>query len=203
MSVVATGTQAAESIAADIAARGYSLAPRFVDGSELGALRAECLRVHRAAQFRPAGVGKSAQRLPAIRADEISWLDLARPTPAVAAAMRRFEALRLALNRTLYLGLFELECQFAHYRAGAAYRRHRDQFSADSGRRLSCVLYLNATWTAADGGALRIYLDASEASIDILPQGGTLACFLSERFEHEVLPASRDRWSLAGWFRTR
>jgi SM-20-related protein len=203
MSIVTPAAQVAESIAADIAARGYSLAPRFVDGSELDALRAECLRSHLAGQFRPAGVGRSAQRLPATRADETLWLDLAQPPPAVAPAMLRFEALRLALNRTLYLGLFELECQFAHYRPGAAYRRHRDQFPGDSGRRLSCVLYLNDVWTAADGGALRIYLDAPEGSIDILPQGGTLACFLSERFEHEVLPAARDRWSLAGWFRTR
>jgi SM-20-related protein len=198
-----SAAQTAEAIAADIAARGYALVPRFLDGSELNALRAECLRSHHAGQFRPAGVGKPATRLPAIRADEILWLDLAQPAPAIAAAMLRFEALRLVLNRTLYLGLFELECQFAHYRAGAAYRRHCDQISGDPGRRLSCVLYLNDTWTLADGGALRLYLDAPETSVDILPQGGTLACFLSERFEHEVLPAARDRWSLAGWFRTR
>jgi SM-20-related protein len=28
-------------------------------------------------------------------------------------------------------------------------------------------------------------------------------CFLSERFEHEVLPATRERLSIAGWFRRR
>jgi len=203
MSVVTAAAQAAESIAADIAARGYSFAGQFLAEPELHALRAECLRLHAAGEFRPAAVGKSAQRLPAVRADEIAWLDLAQSTPAVAAAMRRFEALRLALNRMLYLGLFELECQFAHYRAGAAYRRHRDQFPGDSTRRLSCVFYLNEAWTAADGGALRIHLEAQEDNVDILPEGGTLACFLSDRFEHEVLPAARDRWSLAGWFRTR
>lgn len=30
---------------------------------------------------------------------------------------------------------------------------------------------------------------------------GTLVVFLSEEFEHEVLPAKRDRYSIAGWFR--
>jgi len=28
-------------------------------------------------------------------------------------------------------------------------------------------------------------------------------CFLSERFEHEVLPAKRERVALTGWFRRR
>jgi SM-20-related protein len=38
---------------------------------------------------------------------------------------------------------------------------------------------------------------------DIVPHGGTLVVFLSERFEHEVLPTARARVSLAGWFRRR
>jgi SM-20-related protein len=39
--------------------------------------------------------------------------------------------------------------------------------------------------------------------MDVLPQGGRLLTFLSERFEHEVLPAHRERISLTGWFRRR
>ena len=38
---------------------------------------------------------------------------------------------------------------------------------------------------------------------DVLPEGGTLVCFLSQRFWHEVLPARRERLSLTGWFRGR
>jgi SM-20-related protein len=38
---------------------------------------------------------------------------------------------------------------------------------------------------------------------DVLPVAGTLVCFLSDRFEHEVLPATRERLSLTGWFRRR
>ncbi|MGH8629269.1 MAG: 2OG-Fe(II) oxygenase [Burkholderiales bacterium] len=203
MSAAAEAARAAESIAADIASRGYSVAQQFLQRPHLRALRTECLRLHAAGGFRPAGVGKSAQRLPQIRADEIAWLDTGRSAPAVTAATRRFEGLRVALNRALCLGLFEFECHFAHYSPGAAYWRHRDQFPGDSSRRLSCVLYLNDAWAAVDGGALRIHLDPPERNVDILPQGGVLVCFLSERFEHEVLPAGRDRWSVAGWFRTR
>jgi SM-20-related protein len=72
----------------------------------------------------------------------------------------------------------------------------------DDARVLSCVLYLNETWTAEDGGALRLHLPGAE-TCDVLPVGGTLACFLSERFEHEVMPATRKRLSIAGWFKRR
>ncbi|WP_255856521.1 2OG-Fe(II) oxygenase [Marinobacterium rhizophilum] len=33
------------------------------------------------------------------------------------------------------------------------------------------------------------------------PCYGTLVVFLSDRFPHEVLPARRQRLSLAGWYR--
>jgi SM-20-related protein len=67
------------------------------------------------------------------------------------------------------------------------------------------VLYLNEDWARDDGGELRLHLDAAEAGKiqDVLPVGGTLVLFLSEHFAHEVLPANRERLSLAGWFRTR
>jgi SM-20-related protein len=40
-------------------------------------------------------------------------------------------------------------------------------------------------------------------TLDVLPEGGTLVAFLSERFQHEVLPARRERLALTGWFRRR
>ncbi|HEY8085443.1 MAG TPA: 2OG-Fe(II) oxygenase [Methylophilaceae bacterium] len=39
--------------------------------------------------------------------------------------------------------------------------------------------------------------------MDISPQGGTLVVFFSDQFWHEVLPAKRDRFSIAGWFKNR
>jgi SM-20-related protein len=116
-----------------------------------------------------------------------------------------FDALRLTLNRELQLGLFELEAHFAAYPPGAFYRRHRDQQTGSSGRVVSCVLYLNSEWTAEDGGQLRLFLDPKDTASyqDVLPEGGKLVCFMSERFWHEVLPAARVRLSLTGWFRRR
>ena len=47
--------------------------------------------------------------------------------------------------------------------------------------------------------SLRIHTGGG-ASQDVLPQGGRLVAFLSDRFEHEVLPARRDRLSFTGWY---
>jgi SM-20-related protein len=69
------------------------------------------------------------------------------------------------------------------------------------------VLYLNRAWRETDGGAVRMYVGEAagpserESHVDIAPHAGTLVLFLSADFEHEVLPASRERMSVAGWFR--
>jgi SM-20-related protein len=49
---------------------------------------------------------------------------------------------------------------------------------------------------------LRLYLGdpESEPFEEVLPIGGTLVCFLSDRFHHEVLPARRERLAATGWF---
>ena len=136
-----------------------------------------------------------------VRGDHILWLEPPGATAAQQSCLQQFEALRLALNRELQLGLFDFECHFAVYSPGAFYRRHLDRFATDDRRTLSCVLYLNEAWRAEDGGALRLHLP--DRHRDVLPRAGTLVAFLSERFEHEVLPAQRERLSLTGWFRRR
>ena len=56
------------------------------------------------------------------------------------------------------------------------------------------------------GGQLRMYLKnepQEELQYDVQPTGGCLVVFLSGEIPHEVLPASRERLSLTGWFRRR
>ena len=67
---------------------------------------------------------------------------------------------------------------------------------------VSVVYYLNADWQPQDGGALRLYLDDGSHR-DVLPHAGRMVLFLSDRFEHEVLPATRERMSIACWMRRR
>ena len=43
----------------------------------------------------------------------------------------------------------------------------------------------------------------SEPLEAIVPQMGRMVVFFSERFPHEVKPAVRRRYSIAGWFRVR
>lgn len=194
-------------LAEAIAAEGWAVVPGFIESELISELRAECRRFAAEGALRAAAVGSGAGRRTRsdIRTDEIRWLEEADVTTAQRRCLARFEALRLELNRELQLGLFEFECHFSRYAPGAFYRKHLDQFRGDGRRRLSCALYLNENWVREDGGELRLHLDAGETGKfeDVLPAGGTLVLFLSERFAHEVLPAKRERLSLAGWFRTR
>jgi SM-20-related protein len=112
------------------------------------------------------------------------------------------EQLRVYLNRRLFLGLFSYEGHFAHYEPGAFYKRHVDAFRGESNRVLTTVFYLNWGWQAEDGGELLLYEEnQTEAFARVIPRMGKLAVFLSEEFPHEVLPAKRDRYSIAGWYR--
>jgi SM-20-related protein len=177
--------------------------PGFIAPGLVTALRELALGLDAAGDFRPAAVGSGPRRAvrPEIRGDRILWLHDA-PAPVEREVLARFERLRLELNQELTLGLFEFECHFALYPPGAGYARHLDQAAGDARRTVSAVLYLNPDWQPSQGGELRLYLDDGN-TIDIAPEAGTLAVFLSERFWHEVLPATRERLSLTGWFRRR
>lgn len=189
---------------AAVAAESRAVIPDFLPEPLVVAL-AETARCRDAAgEFRAARIGRGVGRVSRgdIRGDRTLWLDDQAHDPAERTLAQVLERLRVALNKSTFLGLISFEGHYALYPPGACYRRHRDRFRDDDTRVLSCVLYLNAAWTAADGGALRIYLPRNQSS-DVLPVGGTLVCFLSDRFEHEVLPATRERLSIAGWFRRR
>ena len=100
------------------------------------------------------------------------------------------------------LGLYSFESHFAVYQPGAFYKRHLDAFKGQANRVLSLVTYLNPDWQEADGGQLVIYTsEEDKTGIRVLPKFGTVVVFLSEEFPHEVLPATRSRSSIAGWYR--
>jgi SM-20-related protein len=196
-----------EQIAATLANQGWCVTDDFLPPLLVGQLRHEAQARWQDGGFRRAGVGRGAELTvrDVVRTDRVAWLD----PEALSAAQRlywsRLEQLRLAVNRMLYLGLYELEAHLAVYPPGAYYRKHLDQFRGVGTRTLSCVLYLNEDWQAQDGGVLRIYTepDAPDVSIAVLPKGGRLVSFFSARFLHEVEPATRERFSITGWFKRR
>ena len=204
-SVVASIDDAAiAAIVDDIAARGYAIVRDFLPASDIDALRTQLIEHDRAGSLVPAAVGRGALRATRgdIRSDRIRWIDAATPAPAERRLLDALDALRIALNRELHLGLIEHEAHYALYPPGRGYARHVDRFRDDDARVLSLVLYLNERWCAEEGGALRL-ATTEDGHVDVLPEGGTLVMFLSERFPHEVQPATRERMSIAGWFRRR
>ena len=198
-----------DSAVRQLAETGWCTLPGFLPDELVLALAQDAQALYQSGQFRPAATGQGTQRevRAGLRDDAIAWLEDNPASAAQREYLSRMEELRLAANRELQLGLFDLEAHFARYPAGTRYQKHLDTFQQDSRRTLSVVCYLNADWQETEGGQLRIYLDEDGADenrhVDILPEGGTLACFLSHRFAHEVLPASRQRLSLTGWFRRR
>jgi SM-20-related protein len=196
-----------EVVAGALAERGWACTQEFLPDASWRALATEVRAEHACGGLRAAGVGAGERyRMSGdVRGDLVLWLEATRMSLPQQDAMSRLDALRRTLNRELQLGLFEFEGHFSLYPPGARYRRHRDQHRGSQARVVSCVLYLNPEWEAAHGGQLRLYLDENDerAYCDLLPEGGTLVCFLSDRFPHEVLPAQRERLSLTGWFRRR
>lgn len=154
-------------------------------------------------KFRLAAIGRQQEKQvdQTIRTDKICWIT--GETEAGLAWLNWTAQLQLFLNRRLFLGCRSFESHFAHYEPGDYYKRHYDAFRGEANRVLSVVTYFNQDWKIDQGGELVLYIDENdEKGIKILPRLGTLVVFLSEEFPHEVLKATKDRYSVAGWFRT-
>lgn len=190
-----------EAIAANLIEKGYSINPLALPSGLAYSLLQQVTSM-REAQFKSAGIGREQDHAlnTFVRTDQICWIDgssdAGREWLAWSAALQTY------LNRRLFLGLFSFESHFAHYGPGDFYKKHVDAFKGEANRVLTVVVYLNPDWVLEDGGELVLYLDDSaDNSIKVLPGLGTIVTFLSEEFPHEVLPAARDRYSIAGWFR--
>lgn len=151
--------------------------------------------------WQQAGIGRRTDHHsnPFVRRDTTCWLT--GHSDAQQRYLAATEALRLELNRRLLLGLFDYECHYARYAAGAFYRKHRDAFRGRSNRVLTSVCYLNPDWAPSDGGELVLYSPEDEEIARLQPSLGGALFFLSEDFPHEVLAAARSRYSISGWFR--
>jgi SM-20-related protein len=192
--------QLAERLAAGLEEKGWCVTDDALPEPLVAALANECSKEQ--ASFNAAGVGRQGkyQRDSSVRSDAIRWID--GSLEAGAAYLGVMAAVRTNLNRSLFLGLFDYECHYSRYEPGAFYQRHVDAFKGEKNRVLSTVLYLNRHWRKEEGGELWLY-EGEEAVAQVLPHFNRLVVFLSERFPHEVKPATRERHSIAGWFRVR
>lgn len=184
-----------------IANRGYIVLNNIIPDKLLTELttRVKNLDSH---TLKPAAIGRadSQQLNTAIRRDKINWLDNTNRTDK--AFLELMDALRTAINQSIYLGLFDYEAHYAVYQPGDFYKKHIDALKGKSNRVLSTVLYLNEQWQDKDAGELLLYSDDGKNIIEtVTPHNGTMVIFLSEQFPHEVLAARKTRYSIAGWFR--
>lgn len=188
-------------IAKDIERKGYSIKPNALPLELTQSLYQHFMEMTKH-DFYKAGIGRGRQYTKSrfVRTDKISWIN---GESSVGAKWLDFTSqLQRCLNRNLFLGLFSFESHFAHYKKGDYYKLHYDAFKGQSNRVLSIVVYLNPGWQPDDGGELVIYMpDDAKKFVKVTPLMGTIVAFLSEEFAHEVLPANKDRYSIAGWFR--
>jgi len=208
-----------EHVAEQLAGPGWGVVPGFLPAPAVGALACECRALWEEGAFRAArvGIGPTLELRPEVRTDRVHWLREPDLTEAQRGYLERIEALRVAINRKTYLGLFDFECHLTVYPPASYYRRHLDRFRGAGHRVVSCILYLNEDWKEEAGGCLRLFLPSAPADTagvsahmpqaaayhDVLPLAGTLVTFLSGVFEHEVLSATRERLSITGWLRSR
>jgi SM-20-related protein len=190
-------------IAEELSSAGIAICNQFIAAPLVETLRAELISLANAGSLTSAAVGVQRTTVPLMRGDLTQWITPETASKDLTQCLNQLEQVRCSINATSFLGLFELELHYALYPPGKGYVRHLDQFRGKHERRVSCVLYLNEAWCEEDGGALRIFVGDGVDYEDIMPCGGTLVTFLSDRFEHEVLPARRPRCSLTGWYRTR
>lgn len=139
----------------------------------------------------------AGERLTEIRGDNIRWIDA--QCPAGLTYLRQIEALAQFFNRTLYTGIRHSEAHYACYPPGYGYQWHSDNPRGRDERVLSAVFYLNAEWSADDGGEI-VLIDKQDTTQALLPKANRLVVFDSN-LQHQVTVTQRERFSIATWMR--
>ena len=193
-----------QNILSDIEQQGWSVQKHFFSNELIQDLNETLTSFRQQGILNQAGIGREAgfHIEQSIRSDEISWFDKTDLNEAQKKYLAVTQELQDAINQQFYLGLFELEVHFALYSPHAFYKRHLDQHQNQDTRVITLITYLNDNWKEEEGGELQLYLKNGQ-TVTVLPDAGTVVCFMSAEFEHEVLPAKRERASLTGWFRKR
>ena len=164
-------------------------------------LRSNAEQYYQLGLMAPAGIGRkfSYEKNAKVRGDLIRWIDNNSDDQYEKAFLESVHDFISYLNQSCYTGINDFEFHYAFYDEGSFYRRHKDQFNNDFGRKFSLVSYLNEDWKSADGGQLVVYTQQSSKKIE--PRLGTTVFFRSDVTEHEVLLSHAPRFSIAGWLK--
>jgi SM-20-related protein len=187
-----------------LADKGYGVLKDAIHEQLIDRLIDDCKSREATGDMERATVGREDNHILAtrIRRVDAAWLD--GSTDGEAAFLALTERIRTAINRRLFLGLFEFEAQFLTYPPGGFYQRHLDSLRGARNRIVSLVVYLNRDWQPADGGTLDIWSapdDFETPAATVEPRAGTVVLMLSEEIPHAVRAANTTRRVIAGWFR--
>lgn len=187
-----------------LASEGFAVASDFLPIALVTGLQAFAEERERAGDLSGAAIGRREDHVMAtsVRKVEATWLN--GGSAAETELLTLAEAIRSAINRRLFLGLFEFEAQLLVYSPGGFYARHLDSLRGARNRVVSFVAYLNRDWTPEDGGELDVWRspeDAGTPAVTVEPRAGTVVLMLSEEIPHAVRPARAVRRVVAGWFR--
>ncbi|WP_224249948.1 2OG-Fe(II) oxygenase [Hyalangium gracile] len=185
---------------AALGTKGFFVRDTFLGRERASSVHAEARQRAQTGGLKPAGIRRGADRTEdtTVRGDFITWV-VPGPDTALGSLWQSFAELGEALSTGAYLGLGRFDLQLAHYPGGGArYVRHRDAFPGQSNRRVTAIYYANPDWQPEHGGLLRLYLD--DGTLEVAPILDRVVVFLSERLEHEVLPAYAPRLALTAWY---
>lgn len=187
-----------------LASEGFAVASDLLPVALVTGLQAFAEERERAGDLSSGAIGRHEDHVMArsVRKVEATWLNGGSTAEADLLALA--EAIRSAINRRLFLGLFEFEAQLLVYMPGGFYARHLDSLRGARNRIVSFVAYLNRDWTTEDGGELDIWRSPEEdgaPAFTVEPRAGTVVLMLSEEIPHAVRPARAVRRVVAGWFR--
>ncbi len=197
----------ANEITRELEKSGFCIDPNFLSPPELLEVQRDFDTIKGEGRFHRAGVGH-AHNLAIhddIRRDQIYWLEQSEANSVQNQLWEKIEALKQSFNMPpFYMGISQFQGHYSSYAEGAYYKRHFDNSTTGHTRVVSLVVYLNGQWKAEDGGELRLFHDdlRPDAYTQLLPTGGTMVCFMSRDFEHEVRTCRVPRRSFSGWFKT-
>jgi SM-20-related protein len=192
-----------EEIIQSLSREGWIHIPGFLNASELKSIN-EFFDGHKS-EFIPAQIGKGDARKinTEIRGDHTFWLDPLAPQNTFKQLINFIDDLKQEVNRSLFLGLKEFECHLAYYPPGTFYKKHLDRFEQDSSRALTFIFYVHENWSPGSGGELVLYDKDQRLLKMIEPLPGSLLCFLSGDFPHEVKMSHFERRTFTGWIHNK
>ncbi len=132
-----------------------------------------------------------------MRGDFTYWLYEDKDTN-LSEFYRLKDELIFVMKRYCFLSIADSEFHYAFYPPETHYEAHIDQFSARNNRLISFVLYLNDNWKTGDGGELKIF-EKNGNEVLIEPIAKRCVLFKSDCVLHQVMPTTKDRYSLTGW----